>query len=194
MSMTSHAPFAVVAGAASVSNSDATEARGRTSIEAVIYSQLPWIRRRLRLLFPRHLDLDEIEQQVLLSVVRGLPSYRGEGSLRAWVDSITLRIGMKHARHVRARESREQVLVECLCAADDHLPSEQYFMRRELKALLSALSLPQQRAMVLRHVMGLKVSEVAEYQGVPTETARSRLREGMKLLRRRARIRESALP
>jgi DNA-directed RNA polymerase specialized sigma24 family protein len=42
--------------------------------------------------------------------------------------------------------------------------------------------------------VGLKVSEVAEHQGVPTETARSRLRKGMKELRRRARIRQSALP
>ena len=163
------------------------------SVEALVQAQLPWIRRRLRSLFPPHLDLDELEQKVLLNVLRSLPSYRGEGSLRAWVDSITLRVGLSHARRVRARERREQALVEGLGDMEQRLPSEAYFTRRQVQALLSVLPPEQERAVVLHHVIGLEVSEVAEDQGVPTETARSRLRLGMQKLRSRARVREIAL-
>jgi DNA-directed RNA polymerase specialized sigma24 family protein len=42
-------------------------------------------------------------------------------------------------------------------------------------------------------VVGLEVAEVARHQGIPTETARSRLRIGMQKLRHRARLRENAL-
>ena len=166
---------------------------GNLTVEALVQGQLPWIRRRLRSLFPPHLDLDELEQKVLLNVLRSLPSYRGEGSLRAWVDSITLRVGLSHARRVRARERREQALAEGLGDFQQPLPSEAYFTRRQVQGLLSVLPPEQERAVVLHHVIGLEVSEVAEHQGVPTETARSRLRLGMQKLRSRARVREIAL-
>jgi RNA polymerase sigma-70 factor (ECF subfamily) len=164
------------------------------SVEALVHTQLPWIRRRLRSLFPPHFDLDELEQKVLLNVLRSLPSYRGEGSLRAWVDSITVRVGLSHARRVRARERRELALTEGVGDAQQRLPSEAYFTRRQVQGLLSVLPPEQERAVVLHHVIGLEVSEVAEHQGVPTETARSRLRLGMQKLRHRARVREIALP
>jgi RNA polymerase sigma-70 factor (ECF subfamily) len=162
-------------------------------IDALIRSQLPWIRWRLRALFPAHLDLDEVEQQVLLNVLRSLRSYRGEGSLRAWVESITLRVGFKHARRVRARKRSEQALFEASSDAQERPHSELFFVRRQLQGLLAALPPKQERALVLRHVLGLEVSEVAEHQGISTETARSRLRLGMQKLRHSARIRDSAL-
>jgi RNA polymerase sigma-70 factor (ECF subfamily) len=164
------------------------------SVEALVQTQLPWIRRRLRSLFPAHLDLDELEQKVLLNVLRSLPSYRGEGSLRAWVDSITVRVGLSHARRARARERRELALSEGLGDTQQRLPSEAYFTRRQVQGLLAVLPPEQERAVVLHHVIGLEVAEVAEHQGIPTETARSRLRLGMQKLRHRARVREIALP
>jgi DNA-directed RNA polymerase specialized sigma24 family protein len=46
---------------------------------------------------------------------------------------------------------------------------------------------------LLHHVFGFEVSEIATDQGVPTETARSRLRVGMQKLRSRARLRDASL-
>ncbi len=175
-------------------SSGSAEPDGELSVEALVQSQLPWIRRRLRSLFPPHLDLDELEQKVLLNVLRSLPSYRGDGSLRAWVDSITVRVGLSHARRIRARERRELALSEGLGDAQQRLPSDTYFTRQQVAALLAVLPPEQERAVVLHHVIGLEVSEVAEHQGVPTETARSRLRLGMQKLRHRARVREVTLP
>ena len=126
-----------------------SDADSNLTVAALVQAQLPWIRRRLRSLFPPHLDLDELEQKVLLNVLRSLPSYRAEGSLRAWVDSITLRVGLSHARRVRARERREQALAEGLGDFQQPLPSEAYFTRRQVQGLLSVLLLPTPRGLVI---------------------------------------------
>ncbi len=160
-----------------------------SSLDELVRSELPFIRRRLRALFPPQLDLEDVEQQVLLNVHRNLHSYRGEGSLRAWLDRITVRVGFKHARQVRAREQREQPLLDDLSEASLDSASDSYFTRRLVAQLLSGLSPAQRRAVLLHHVFGLEVAEIADAQGVPTETARSRLRVGMRKLRSRAQLR-----
>jgi RNA polymerase sigma-70 factor (ECF subfamily) len=164
----------------------------RISVEALIREQLPWIRWRLRTLFPAHLDLDELQQQVLLNLQRSFPTYRGEGSLRAWVDCVTVRVGLKHARRTRLRELRELQLSE-LDAPHQSSVSEAYFTRIQVLDLLSVLPPEQERVVVLCHMLGLKVREVAAHQGIPAETVRSRLRLGMQKLRRRARARDPAV-
>jgi RNA polymerase sigma-70 factor (ECF subfamily) len=161
----------------------------RISVEALIREQLPWIRGRLRALFPAHLDLDELEQQVLLNLQRSFPTYRGEGSLRAWVDCVTVRVGFRHARRTRLRRQRELKLSN-LDAPHQRSISEDFFTRVEVLDLLSVLPLEQKRVVVQCHLLGLRVREIAAHQGVPVETVRSRLRLGMQKLRRRARARE----
>jgi RNA polymerase sigma-70 factor (ECF subfamily) len=132
--------------------------------------------------------LDEVEQQVLLNVLRSWPTYRGEGSVRGWVDSIALRVGVRHARRVRSRQRFERALFEAGSDAQQHSTADAYFEGRQVNQLLSALPLEQARAVVLRFVVGLKVSEIAAQEGVSRETARSRLRLGMQKLRRRVRF------
>jgi RNA polymerase sigma-70 factor, ECF subfamily len=172
---------------------DAVASGEPLSLEALVRTELPWIRRRLRSLFPPRLDLDDLEQQVLLNVHRNLHTYRGDGSLRAWIDRITVRVGFKHVRRVRAREQREQLLIEELQDGRSWLTSEAFFTRRLLRQLLAGLPPAQRRAVLLHHVFGFEVSEIATDQGVPTETARSRLRVGMQKLRSRARLRDAAI-
>ena len=163
---------------------------GPITLDALVRAELPFIRRRLRALFPPQLDLDELEQQVLLNVHRNLHSYRGDGSLRAWLDRITVRVGFKHARRVRAREQREEPILTDLQDAAPRPASEAYFSRNLLRQLLAGLSPEQRSAVVLHHVLGYEITEIADDQGVPTETARSRLRIAMRKLRARARYRE----
>jgi RNA polymerase sigma-70 factor (ECF subfamily) len=142
-------------------------------------------------MFSPQFGLDDIEQCVLLNVVRSFPSYRGEGSLHAWVDSITVRVGLRYVRRVRARAQRESDLFdEVELASEPNAPFDACFARRRVQRLLSYLPPEQGGAVFLHYIMGLKVAEVAVYQGVPTETARSRIRLGMCTLRRRARKRK----
>lgn len=65
-------------------------------------------------------------------------------------------------------------------------PPDEYVARRRAVRMLDTLSDEQRRAVVLHHVVGLSVPEVAEELSIPFETARSRLRLGMGKLRRHA--------
>lgn len=60
---------------------------------------------------------------------------------------------------------------------------EQRDVQRELGALLATLPETQRSAVVLRHVVGLPISEVAEVLGCPEGTAKSHVSRGLRRLR-----------
>jgi len=55
---------------------------------------------------------------------------------------------------------------------------------------LNALSLDQRRVVVLHHVVGLSVEEIAQETGTPVGTVKSRLARGRQALARHLRERE----
>jgi RNA polymerase sigma-70 factor (ECF subfamily) len=64
-----------------------------------------------------------------------------------------------------------------------HDGPDDYTLRRQLVHYLDELPEGQRQAVVLHHVLGQSVPELAESLQVPFETARSRLRLGMERLR-----------
>ena len=65
----------------------------------------------------------------------------------------------------------------------DEAQPEDCLLRRWMGTLLDKLSEEQRRALVLHHVMGMSVPELAQELAVPLETIRSRLRLGKAHLR-----------
>ena len=53
-------------------------------------------------------EVDDIAQEALVAIIRGLGSHRGEGTLRAWADKVTARVTLAHLskRRRRGRSSR----------------------------------------------------------------------------------------
>ena len=165
----------------------------RQATEALIRSILPRVRNVARALLRSDLDVDDVAQSVLLQVLRGLETFRGEGSLASWVDRITIRIAIANSRRASLRRDKEQH-----AAAQDDMPhgaappSDEYLYKRQVAELLDAMPDPQRQVVVLHHVLGLSLPEVASEQRVSIETARSRLRLGMNRLRDMTLRRESA--
>lgn len=62
-------------------------------------------------------------------------------------------------------------------------PPDVYAQRRAAVRLLDGLPDDQRHVLVLHHVLGLSVPEIADELAIPFETARSRLRLGMTRLR-----------
>lgn len=161
--------------------------------EALLRSLLPRVRNVARALLGADNEVDDVAQAVLLQVLRGLETFRGEGSLAAWVDRITIRVAISASRRAALRREREQVaaagveLIESPAAAGDD-----YVYKRQVAELLDAVPDEQRQALVLHHVLGLSVPEVASEQGVSIETVRSRLRLGMGRMRAMTSRRQSA--
>jgi len=95
-------------------------------------------------------------------------------------------------RHAQARADLGLSLDHC--ASELEVPAysiapDAQLERKRVLQLLSVLSPEQGTAIVLHHVLGLGVAELAQREGIPAETVRSRLRVAMQKLRQCARAR-----
>lgn len=141
----------------------------------------PYLRLRARLdLDPRlegKFDLSGVVQQTLLEAHQGLDQFRGDGddALLAWLQQILSRNVLDEVR--RLRRVKCDVALECslddltarsrsALALDETSPSACAVRNEELLKLAGALErLPadQQTAIVLHHLQGVPLAEVAEH-------------------------------
>jgi RNA polymerase sigma-70 factor, ECF subfamily len=151
--------------------------KSRVSAAGLATELLPRVRNLVRYLIRGDGDVDDVAQESLVSVLRGLETYRGEGTLEAWADRITARTTFAWLRRRQADQEREREAAELRAFIGDAEPApDEYVARRRMVRLLDALPLEQRHALVLHHVLEMTVPEVAAELDVPIETVRSRLR------------------
>lgn len=161
----------------------AAQAGDKKAAAAVLQKLLPRLRNLVRYLVRGDRHVDDIAQEALIAILRGLPTYRGDGSLSSWADRITARTTIGWLRRERKTREREQ---ESFDPEELHARSEApdaYALRRQAVARLDVLPYEQRHALVLHHVVGLSVPEVAAQLDAPIETIRSRLRIAQNKLR-----------
>jgi RNA polymerase sigma-70 factor (ECF subfamily) len=152
------------------------------ALEELVLGWQPRVRNLVRYLVRGDQQVDDLAQQALLTALEKLPSYRGEGALEAWLDGIVLRVTLRSMRRFRLLRAREVAQPD----PGQHVASTdavRYRDRRKLAHALDQLPHKQRSALVMRHVLGMSAREIAELEGIPEETARSRLKHGMALLR-----------
>ena len=127
-------------------------------------------------------DADEAVQETLLRAHRAMATYRGEGSVKAWLCGI--------ARHVCAhmletrRKGRE--LLEVVPDAPSGDAREAFELRRSSRLVREAMTKlkPSEReALVLRYVADLSHREIAEVCGIDEPTARKRTSRALARMR-----------
>ena len=132
-----------------------------------------------------HEDAQDLVQEVLLRVRRGLATYR-PGSLHAWLSRITTNAFLDDAR----RRTRRPVVPlghnpdRVVPAAPDPqsvLDMEQ--LPDDVQAALGRLSEEYRAAVVLCDVVGLSYEEIGEALNIPVGTVRSRIHRGRAQLR-----------
>jgi RNA polymerase sigma-70 factor (ECF subfamily) len=163
----------------------AAAAGDRAAAHALLLALLPRVRNLVRYLIRGDSDTDDLAQEALIAILRGLGSFRGESSFERWADRVAVRAVFAGIRR-RRRESNDlaAALPELRLASPGvATPADEFADRRQAAALLDALPLDQRYAMVMHHVLGMSVPEIARELGVPAETVRSRLRLGRTRLR-----------
>src|SRR4051794_29313180 len=131
---------------------------------------------------------DDVVQDVFASLWSQPDLYDPDrGSLETYV---TLRARSRALDGVRRRTAHEAA-VNRVAAAERARPPEtpeEIAVRRErahrLAVALDALPEEQRRAVLLTHVAGLTARELADRAGIPLGTAKSRIRLGLRALRR----------
>jgi RNA polymerase sigma-70 factor (ECF subfamily) len=131
-------------------------------------------------------EADDMAQIALVQILRSAHTFRGECTLEYWADRITVRTAM---RELRRRKRREQVEPEALVlgppAPSADAQADLRMVRARLALLLGKLTPERRTAVVLHHVQGYGIAEVAEMTGAPVNTVRDRLRVGRRQLRKR---------
>jgi RNA polymerase sigma-70 factor (ECF subfamily) len=149
------------------------------------------VRTATRALLRNQADAEDAAQLCMLEVLRSADRFRGEheGSLEAWCDRITVRTALRYARKRRQAEAaidgRSDPDLVAAGSVGSQLREE---IVGEVSVYLERLSQVRREALVLRHVLGYTVEEIAELTGVSQNTVKDRLvharREFRKLIRR----------
>ena len=131
-------------------------------------------------------DAQDLVQEVLLKVRKGLETYR-PGSLEGWLSRITTNTFLDETRRRKRRpvdllpDDPDRVL-PAGPAADVALASE--VLPDDVQQALARLPEEYRVAVVLCDVVGLSYQEIGESLDVPVGTIRSRIHRGRALLRK----------
>jgi RNA polymerase sigma-70 factor, ECF subfamily len=153
----------------------------RMAAESLCRELLPRVRNLVRYLVRGDARVDDIAQEALIAVLRGLRTYRGDGRFESWVDRVVARSTFATLRRIRAET---QPGAEDVAERErDPVPVSVYEERRELAAALDRLPAEQRQALIMHFSVGMTVPEIAEAVSAPFETVRSRLRLAKAALR-----------
>jgi RNA polymerase sigma-70 factor (ECF subfamily) len=145
---------------------------------------LPRVRNLVRYLVHGDSDVEDISQEALVALLHGLPTYRGDGLLRSWVDRVVARTTFTWLRRMRdSRPSSFNEQEDLGAVPSEDAPLDEYLHRQHVVMLLDLIPNEQRHALVLHHVLEMSVPEIAAELAVPLETVRSRLRLGRAALR-----------
>jgi RNA polymerase sigma-70 factor (ECF subfamily) len=142
----------------------------------------------------REEDARDIVQEAFLRAYRGLRGFKGEAKFSSWLYRITLNLCRDWIR----RERRAPVVqppegVDAVELADSQAaPSEsveELVARREMSRAVSRAmaELPEEQrtAILLKEYHGLTFQEIADQLNCPLSTVKTRLYQGLSVLRRR---------
>jgi len=158
--------------------------RGEASaMETLLASwDLPVRRLVLRLGGPR-CDADDMRQEVLLRVVRGAGTYRGDWAFSTWLHRIVLNVVRDDARRRKRRLGTSELTAEHPAIDAPTEPTERAEAARLVSAALAALPDELREPLVLRHYGDLTFQQAADALGLPASTVKSRVHAAMARLR-----------
>lgn len=140
----------------------------------------------------REEEARDIVQDTFLRAYRALPGFKGEAKFSSWLYRITLNLcrdWMRKQRRTPTVQAPEGVdLIELASERGPVESIEELAARREMSAVVAEamkrLPEEQRTAIVLKEYHGLTFQEIAELQGCPLSTVKTRLYQGLSVLRR----------
>jgi len=147
-------------------------------------------------------DARDVCQDAFLRAYRALPGFKGQAKFSSWLYRIALNLCRDWIRRQRrAPVSQLPEDMDAIELASEKGPVESIedlVARRELSAIveeaMSELSEEQRTAIILKEYHGMTFQEIADMQGCPLSTVKTRLYQGLSLLRRRLEQQAQVMP
>jgi RNA polymerase sigma-70 factor (ECF subfamily) len=140
----------------------------------------------------REEDARDVCQETFLRAFRALPGFRGQAKFSSWLYRIALNLcrdWVRRERRAPVVQAPEGVdLLELAAAAEPSESIEDLVARndqtRAVERAMTLLSDDQRTAIVLKEYHGLTFKEIADLIGCPLSTVKTRLYQGLTVLRR----------
>jgi RNA polymerase sigma-70 factor, ECF subfamily len=140
----------------------------------------------------REEEARDIVQETFLRAFRALPGFKGQAKFSSWLYRIALNLcrdWIRRQRRTPTVAAPEGVdLIELASEQGPVESIEELVARREMSAAvaqaMTRLPDEQRTAIVLKEYHGLTFQEIAELQGCPLSTVKTRLYQGLSVLRR----------
>ena len=140
----------------------------------------------------REEDARDVCQEAFLRAFRAIGGFKGQARFSSWLYRIALNLcrdWIRKERRVRvvpASDDLQQEQAHSLEPAEESV--EELIVRRDLgrvvERVMATLPEPQRTAILLKEYHGLTFQEIADLQGCPLSTVKTRLYQGLSALRR----------
>ena len=140
----------------------------------------------------REEDARDVCQETFLRAFRALPGFRGQAKFSSWLYRIALNLcrdWVRKERRTPVVQAPEELEVLEMAAVREPTPSvEDLVARRELTRVveraMARLPEEQRTAIILKEYHELTFQEIADLVGCPLSTVKTRLYQGLSVLRR----------
>jgi RNA polymerase sigma-70 factor (ECF subfamily) len=140
----------------------------------------------------REEEARDVCQETFLRAFRALPGFRGQAKFSSWLYRIALNLcrdWMRKERRTPVVQAPEDVdLLDLAAAAEPSESIEELVFRKDLsrQVELAMAKLPEEQrtAIILKEYHGMTFQEIADLAGCPLSTVKTRLYQGLTVLRR----------
>ena len=140
----------------------------------------------------REEEARDVCQETFLRAFRALPAFRGQSKFSSWLYRIALNLcrdWMRKERRTPVVQAPEDVdLLEMAASAEPSESIEDLVARHDLTRavgrVMALLPDEQRTAIILKEYHGLTFQEIADLVGCPLSTVKTRLYQGLTVLRR----------
>src|SRR5512145_2412667 len=147
-------------------------------------------------------DARDVCQDTFLRAYRALPGFKGQAKFSSWLYRIALNLcrdWIRRRRRAPVTQIPEDTDPAELGASTGPTESiEDLVERREMSALVEqamrSLSEEQRTAIILKEYHGMTFQEIADMQGCPLSTVKTRLYQGLSILRRQLERQAQTVP
>ena len=159
----------------------------RGALRTVFLEQRARVHRVLHRILGSNRDIEDLIQDAFIEILRGLPTFRGDGSLGQWCQTIAVRVAYL-AISRRRPPGVDLALVEEKVAdrTDVHRDTEVREAARRLYAALDRIEAKQRIAFVLAVLDGNSLAEVAALTETSLFAVKTRIWRARRELMRRA--------
>ena len=162
----------------------------RSAIQSLWHEHRRWIAAVLLAYKPRAADLDDLLQEVAMTLIAKIDTIREETNVRAWLRAVAINAARAAGRTERNRPAVRMAHANMEFISADEEPKVHSEHSERVLSIVERLPDAYREPLMLKAVQGMRTRQIAELLGIPEATVDTRISRARKMLREQARLME----